>query len=80
MPWTLAELIAYPTNFGKKIAGRWFNAYHYIHIDGCTRLAATSGDDMLRYFGARWATYPARWPTMAPYADADIELERYSTK
>jgi hypothetical protein len=77
IPWTRAELIAYPTNFGKLIAGKKFNAYHYIHIDTATRLSQITGDDMLAYYGARWPEYTQRWRTMPEYGDADLELERY---
>lgn len=77
IPWHLAELIAYPTNFAKVVAGKNYNWYHFIHIDTLRRLTAITGDPMLDYFCHRWAAYPSQWPRIPAYAEAGIVLERY---
>src|SRR5699024_9046370 len=50
VPWTEAELVAYPTNFTKAIAGRQFNQYHWIHVDTLTKIVDETDNDMLRYY------------------------------
>lgn len=80
VPWTTAELVAYPTNFGKKLGGRNYNAYHFIHIDTLGSLAERTGDDMFGYFADRWSRYVERWPEMPVYTDAAIALDRYDDK
>jgi hypothetical protein len=77
IPWHLAELVSYPTSFGKLYEGRPHNAYHFIHIATLEKLARLTGDDAFGYYAARWAQYVKRWPQMPVYADAGIVLERY---
>lgn len=80
VPWTDAELVAYPTNFGKKLDGRNHNVYHFIHIDTLAKLAEQTGDDMFAYFADRWGRYVHRWPHMEVYTQADIALHRHGTQ
>lgn len=77
IPWTRAELIAYPTNFGKKIGGRAYNQYHFIHIDTLQELATRTGDDLFAYYAERWNEYPERWPDMREYTGAGLMLQRH---
>ncbi|GGJ90657.1 hypothetical protein GCM10010123_20670 [Pilimelia anulata] len=77
IPWTSAELVAYPTNFNKRIAGRRYNVYHFIHVDTLTALHRSSGDEMIGYHARRWADYPNRWPELPVYAAAGVELARF---
>lgn len=77
LPWAAAELVAYPTNFRKRIQGRNYNSYHFIHVDALARLGTRTGNPMIGYFHDRWAGYPARWPEMPVYSQADIVLDRY---
>lgn len=79
VPWADAELVAYPTNFGKELGGNRHNVYHFIHIDTLQTLAERTGDDMFAYFADRWDRYVERWPHMPVYADADVKLHRYGT-
>lgn len=79
IPWDQAELIAYPTNFGKRYEGRQHNAYHFIHIDTLSRLALLTDDEMFTYFAARWEQYVKRWPSMPVYAEAGVVLHQYKS-
>lgn len=80
VPWTEAELIAHPTNFGKRIAGRQFNQYHWIHIDTLGKIVAETGSDILRYYRDKWEQYPKLWPDMSAYQDERLTLERFDPR
>lgn len=78
--WVDAELVAHPTNFGKRIAGRQFNQYHWIHVDTLDRILRRSHSDILRYYRDRWARAPERWPGLTAYQDERLTLERFDPK
>lgn len=80
VPWVHAEHVAYPTNFGKKIAGRQVNQYHWIHVDTLAKIAEETGSDILRYYRDRWAKGPSRWAELPGYQDERIMLERFDPK
>src|SRR5699024_340895 len=80
VPWTEAEIIAYPTNFGKAIAGRQFNQYHWIHVDTLSKSVDETGSDMLRYYRDRWQRFPQQWENIPEYQDGRITLERFDPK
>lgn len=77
IPWEKADLIAYPTAFTKKIGGKSYNSYHYIHMRQVRRIAKVSGSAKLAAYADKWDEYPARWPAMPVYRDAQIELRSY---
>ena len=68
----------YPTNFLKRIAGRHFNVYHFVHLGGLADLMQSPQPPLIREMHDRWAAYPARWPGMPPYRDAGVEFNRYA--
>lgn len=79
IPWDKAPLVAYPTTFGKKIAGRKFNAYHFIHVNNLKQLGEMAGEPLFVEYAEKWQAYAdERWPEMPLYRDADIVLESYS--
>lgn len=80
IPWTEAELISYPTNFGKAIAGRQFNQYHWIHVDTLGKIIESCDSDLLRYYRDRWQRSPSRWESIPEYQDERITLERFDPK
>lgn len=80
VPWADAELVAYPTNFRKAIAGRQFNQYHWIHVDTLTKIVDETGSDLLSYYRDRWRRSPERWPSIPEYQDERIRLERFDPK
>lgn len=80
VPWVDAELVSYPTGFGKALAGRQFNQYHWIHVDTLGKIFAHTGNELLGYYQQKWKRYPARWPNMAQYRDDRITLERFDPK
>jgi hypothetical protein len=77
IPWDLAELVAYPTSFGKAIGGWQHNQYHYVHIDTLQKLDLRSPDDMFSYYSSRWRRYVARWPDMPEYQMDGIKHGRH---
>ena len=75
IPLSELPLIGYPTNFKKKIAGRYYNAYHYIHIRNFQHLAKLDHDPRMIDWLLRWTEYLARWPSIPAYAHDDrLEL------
>ncbi|GAA2177660.1 hypothetical protein GCM10009784_29120 [Arthrobacter parietis] len=80
IPWRDAELIAYPTNFGKKITGRQFNQYHFIHIDTLGKIVAETGSEVLRQYHQKWEQYPTQWADIAEYQDERLMLDRFDAK
>lgn len=80
VPWTEAEMIAHPTNFAKKIAGRQVNQYHFIHIDTLAKIVDETGSDILRYYHDKWKRYPSRWPDLPAYQDERLTLERFDVR
>lgn len=80
VPWTEAEMIAHPTNFAKKIAGRQVNQYHFIHIDTLAKIVAQTGSEILRYYHDRWKQYPSRWSDLPAYQDDRLTLERFDVR
>lgn len=72
----LAELpfVGYPTNFKKLIAGRYYNAYHYIHIRNMQNLLKMAPDPRMVDWLVRWTEYLSRWHEIAAYADERISL------
>lgn len=80
VPWIHAEHVAYPTNFGKRIAGRQVNQYHWIHVDTLGKIVDQTGSDKLRYYRDRWAHSPDRWHEIPAYQDERITLERFDPK
>ncbi|MAD79051.1 MAG: hypothetical protein CMJ51_06735 [Planctomycetaceae bacterium] len=67
----------YPTNFLKKIGGRNYNSYHFLHIKLLESLCAEHGIETFCDFSERWRGYVEKWPAHPAYRDADIELHRY---
>lgn len=78
--WVDAEIIAHPTNFGKRIAGRQFNQYHWIHVDTLGKIVSQADSDILRYYRERWSRSPEKWPEISEYQTEDISLERFDPK
>lgn len=80
VPWTDAELVSYPTGFGKALAGQQFNQYHWIHVDTLGKIVDETGSDMLSYFQEKWKHYPSLWSKIPEYQDERITLERFDPK
>jgi len=80
IPWTDAELVSYPTGFGKALANRQFNQYHWIHVDTLGKIVDETGSEILEYYRDKWSRYPERWADMPQYQDERITLERFDPK
>lgn len=77
VPWFVAEMIAHPTNFAKKITNRQFNVYHYIHIDTLTKIVEQTGSEILTYYRDKWELAPTLWPKHPAYQDERLMMERF---
>lgn len=59
LPWDVADLVAYPTNFPKRLSGRPTNVYHVAH-NRLRQLAQLGLDEWAR----TWAGYVRSWRQM----------------
>jgi hypothetical protein len=67
IPWQLADLVAYPTSFGKVLEGRHTNVYHTTHVVRLTELHAATGEPIFAEFAARWREDICAWSEMELY-------------
>ncbi len=67
LPWDVADLVAYPTNFAKKIDGNQTNIYHWRHISRLYHLAKGTGIPELAEWGDTWQRYVGQWHSMSVY-------------
>lgn len=68
IPWEQADLVAYPTNFAKRIDGKRVNIYHVIHVQRLTQLAERTGSSGLGHWARRWSGYMSEWRYIPAYA------------
>lgn len=66
------NLFAYPTNFKKKIDGKYFNAYHIIHIVDLAILYKHSRREIFADTARKWLGYMDAWDAMEMLSDPDI--------
>lgn len=67
IPWDVAELVAYPTNFAKKIDNRQTNVYHMIHINRLRELAVATGVGEHADWADTWLRYVGEWKNRPEY-------------
>lgn len=67
LPWDVADLVAYPTNFAKRINGNQTNVYHGSHTNRCRELGMALGIRELTDWADTWHRYVAGWGDMAVY-------------
>jgi hypothetical protein len=67
LPWKDVHLVAYPTNFIKRIDGQPTNVYHMIHIKRLRELHEMTGMEELGAWADRWEDYVLRWSRMPRY-------------
>ena len=75
LPWDKENLFAYPTNFKKKLNGRYFNAYHFIHISNLAWLFAYTKDPIFKTYVLKWLAYVDHWPQSAALQKEDISYD-----
>jgi hypothetical protein len=73
LDWAVADLVAYPTSFLKQVEGRFFNVYHFLHVDQLRRLHDATGDPQLRDYADRWSGYVDEWASMEAYAGVETQ-------
>lgn len=79
IPKQLLFNIAYPTNFKKKIANKFHNAYHFIHIEQLEGILSWYDSPEIKKMVEKWKVYCQSWKSMPIYADERIVLEKYGT-
>lgn len=67
LPWEALDLVAYPTNFAKRIEGKQTNVYHVVHVRRLRELAARTGVEGLSAYADRWEDYICSWGGMPVY-------------
>ncbi len=67
LPWSVVDLVAYPTNFIKVIDGHQTNVYHAIHVKRLRELEGMTGLTALGEWADRWEDYILRWNRMPRY-------------
>jgi len=67
LPWSMVDLIAYPTNFIKKIEGKNTDVYHVIHILRLRALAEWTANPVFTEWADRWQGYVCQWASMPIY-------------
>lgn len=78
VPMDSDNLVAYPTNFLKRIhgpAGLNYNGYHFVHTIDLAVLYKLTGRRSLKEWGERWLSYISHWPSL-PY----LPSSRFSHK
>jgi len=77
IPWRKVRLVAYPTNFRKKVGGRFHNSYHFLHVISLYDLHRRTPRKQFRDYWEKWLGYTKQWAGVSPYKDADIRLDYY---
>lgn len=72
LPWDVADLVAYPTNFTKVIDGHHTNVYHLTHISRLRELAAATSIAELAEWADTWHRYLGTWSDMELYAGMHV--------
>lgn len=75
IPWTHLELVGHPTTF-KKIGGRYYNVYHFIHIERLKTLYAWTGQQRFLDYVRKWEAYVKSWPDIAVYQGLETQPYR----
>jgi hypothetical protein len=73
IPWDAASLVAYPTSFLKRVGERFYNVYHFLHIDQLRRLHAITGRPIFGEYAERWTGYVDSWPELDVYDGVQTE-------
>jgi hypothetical protein len=68
LPWDLADLVAYPTNFAKQIDSKNVNIYHQVHINRLRELHGLVRLRELAEWADTWSRYLSRWKDLPIYA------------
>ncbi|MBX7249347.1 MAG: D-glucuronyl C5-epimerase family protein [Caulobacteraceae bacterium] len=68
-PWESLNLIGYPTNFRKVIAGKRYNVYHWLHVRNLERLFEITHDFEIEEWAHKWRGYARKWPELYPESD-----------
>jgi hypothetical protein len=72
LPWSMVDLIAYPTNFIKKIEGKRTDVYHVIHILRLRKMAEWTGNATFTEWADKWQADVCAWATMPIYKGLSV--------
>lgn len=76
--WSQAPLVAHPTGWYKRIAGRLVNIYHFMHIANLTKINDRYPDPLFSGYAERWRDYTKLWPSMPIYSDPELLLTEWN--
>ena len=76
LPWDVTDLVAYPTNFAKKVDGQHTNVYHMTHIRRLRELSIATGITELREWADTWTRYVGCWGSMPEYRGLHVRWGR----
>lgn len=77
IPWDKAPLVAYPTDFLKKVGGTFHNSYHFLHIVALHDLYKRTKRPEFYTYWRKWLGYAQKWPETPMYQSAEIRLDYY---
>lgn len=80
IPNTFLSKAIYPTNFKKKIGGKNYNAYHFIHIEKLEQILTWYQSEVIAKYVDRWRQYVSEWPNMELYKNSEVEFSKYGSK
>lgn len=69
------DKVVYPTNFRKLIAGAYYNAYHYVHVQNFEEIQHHHKSKVLAKTARRWRRYTAGWAERPELQHEDIRIE-----
>jgi hypothetical protein len=65
------------TPFGKSIGGRYYNAYHFIHVKALSELMKYFESEEVMHYRDKWFGYILEWPSQTRYSEAGVSLLPY---
>lgn len=72
------NLFAYPTNFAKKIKGKFYNVYHFVHIIDLCELYRFSKIPQFKEYALLWLNHYKKWRKMPMLKDVEkVQFSSY---
>ncbi|QNU62103.1 D-glucuronyl C5-epimerase family protein [Vreelandella titanicae] len=69
-----------PVPFGKKINDLHFNVYHFIHVNGLSKLLEFYDSERIAFWRDRWLAYTKQWPFSEYQKIENISTVAYKSK
>ena len=69
------DMIGYPTNFAKEIAGEARNVYHWLHITNFEKILGYLNSREIAYYTAKWTEYTKAWKSLPVLQRDDLSYD-----